>query len=67
VVERADAKQSTYLLKPQGLNPDTIYLVRFQDDLRSFIVPGDQLMQRGVQVPLPGSLDAEIVYIEPFQ
>jgi len=67
VVERADANQSTYLLKPQGLNPDTIYLVRFQDDLRSFIVAGDQLMQRGVQVPLPDSLDAEIVYIAPFQ
>lgn len=64
-VYRVEGVQDWQLLQLRNLQPNRVYRVRFQNDLRWFLVPGRTLTEFGVMVPLPYHRSAEIVYVEP--
>ncbi|MCS7025558.1 MAG: alpha-galactosidase [Bryobacteraceae bacterium] len=65
VITRDGVPSNHHLLRLEGLNPESSYRVRFQDDRRIYVMTGRQLLEDGVPVVLPAPQSSEIVYIEP--
>jgi len=64
---RADAPANYRVLRLRGVNPETTYQVRFQEDRRILTMDGRQLMDSGLRVNLPSRWFAEIAYIDPVK
>lgn len=65
VVTRGRAPRSSFTLRLRGLDPQSLYRVRFQTDRRELVRSGGQLMEAGVRVTLPDILSAEVVFVDP--
>jgi alpha-galactosidase len=65
VVTRGRTPRSSLTLRLRGLDPQSLYRVRFQTDQRELIRSGAQLMGAGVRVALPSILSAEVVFVDP--
>ena len=66
VIARTDGTKDSFLLRPKGLRAEGSYRVWFEDDPRSLVFSGSQLMREGVVVNLPERLSAEIVHVDPL-
>jgi alpha-galactosidase len=62
---RDGARNAAFLLKPRGLNPETLYRVSFEDGGQQLTRTGASLMADGVRVRLELGWDAAIVYLDP--
>jgi len=58
---------SARIMRLRGLKPEQNYQVRFQESARVLTATGQQLMEQGVRVDLPGMWSTEIVYVEPLK
>jgi len=67
VVTRAASNGSSYLFKPQGLNPSQRYTVWMEINPSVYSQSGAQLMANGVRIPLPTPYSSDVVHIEPQQ
>jgi hypothetical protein len=65
LVFRNESEQDSLLVRPRGLLPTTDYRIRLQDAATIQIAAGRDLMERGVDVPLPDMNSAEIVLLTP--
>jgi alpha-galactosidase len=63
--DRGTNTSDSFLLRPRGLRAAGSYRVWFEDDPRSFVMSGSQLMRDGVTVSLPAPLTSEIVHVDP--
>ena len=66
VVTRDGGDADFTSIRLAGLIAERDYLVHFQDDPRQLTMTGRQLMLDGVDVNLPATQCAEIVYVEPL-
>jgi alpha-galactosidase len=64
VVVRDGGTQDQLVIHPQGLRPDALYRVHFEDDPRQVLLSGKELLSGGVTVQLPAARSGEIVYID---
>ena len=65
IVTREEATGDRYQLRFRDLIATRTYRVRFETFTARYVMTGEQLMNLGVEVPLPESRSAEIVYLEP--
>ena len=65
VVSRAQAAQSSYVLRPRGLRPEALYTITLESGARTLAMNGAQLMRDGVRVSLPTPMSSDVVYIDP--
>jgi alpha-galactosidase len=64
IITRDGGSQSTYQLRPRGLDPELSYQVSFENSARLVTLTGSQLMDIGVRIDLPENRTAEVVRIE---
>ncbi len=67
IVTRAAGGVAEYIFHPQGLNPSQRYTVTFEVSPNVYSLPGSQLMNNGVRVPLPAPFTSEIVHMDSQQ
>jgi hypothetical protein len=65
VIVRAASSGPSYILKPQGLNPNQRYIVWSEVAPAVYSQSGAQLMANGVRIPLPTPYSSDVVHIEP--
>lgn len=64
---RAAAPAAQRAIRLRGLRPEIRYRVRFQEDTRTFVRTGKQLMDSDLVVRMPSMWSAEIIYIDPVR
>jgi len=64
VITRANSPGTSYIFRPQGLNPTGQYTVTLEGSRATYSMSGAQLMADGVAVPLPAAYDGEVVHID---
>ena len=64
VITRAQSDGPEYIFHAQGLIPDQRYTVWFEINPSVYSLPGAQLMQSGVRVPLPTPYSSDVVHID---
>lgn len=65
IVTRDSTASQSYMLRLNGLRPEGVYRITFQNDSRVYSMTGSQLENRGVPVTFSRERDAEIVYAQP--
>jgi alpha-galactosidase len=64
-VYRPERGRDTERVRPRGLLNNSEYEVRFQEAGHVFVSTGRDLMERGIEVPLPHASFAEVIHIQP--
>jgi alpha-galactosidase len=64
VVTRAGSSGPSYLLKPQGLDPNRRYTVWFETNPSIYSQTGLQITTNGIRVPVPTPYSSEIVHFD---
>lgn len=64
-VFRPEAAAASYRARLKGLQRESAYRVRFQEDRRFLTMTGAQIEDAGIRVNLPSMWMAEIIYVEP--
>jgi alpha-galactosidase len=67
VITRAQADSPQFTFHPKGLNPAQRYTVWFEVAPSVYSLPGAQLMDNGIRVPLPLPYSSEVVHIDHQQ
>jgi hypothetical protein len=64
VITRAEFDGPAYIFHPKGLIPEQRYTVWFDVNPAVYSLPGAQLMDNGVRVPLPKPFSSDVVHIQ---
>lgn len=64
-VFRNASSESRQMVMPRGLQPNSEYRMELEEAGTTVVASGHELMEHGIEVPLPSEFFAEIVHIRP--